>query len=234
MPQPQLPIVNTLKTLPAYAKTRSTPPEPALLPWPLKALGSAKTGIDLLADGRVRYWIRHETLKGITPDMLAWWFAHLEGDIEYRGMHINRYRAWHPYDHVHASYAKRLPDGSVGPGAVIRLREFLGANKRYQVNVLTDIEKLDNEGFIHHPRAHGISGFARMEYRFTAVPEGALYDNCLIIGAVYGWKRWLTPLIQRFVFNHARGVAWLRHNVEEVGQLENFLPNLYRQETTPA
>jgi hypothetical protein len=37
--------------------------------------------------------------------------------------------------------------------------------------------------------------------------------------------------VQRFFFDAAHGLAWLRHNVEEVGLLEHFLPALYRQET---
>jgi hypothetical protein len=217
--------------LPAYPAQHARPPEPAPLPWALKALGSAESGSERLPDGRVSYWIRHDILRGVTPKMLAWWFAHLEGDVIVDGRRVNRYRAWHPYDHVHASYARRLPDGSVGPGAAIRLREYLGANPAYEVDTVSDIEKLDEEGFIHNPRLHGVPGLVRMEYRFTRVPQGTLYENRLIIGGAHGWRRWASPLMQRFGFDRARGMAWLRHNIEEVGQFENFLPGLYREET---
>ena len=217
--------------LPAYPAQHARPPEPAPLPWALKSLGSAESGSERLPDGRMSYWIRHDILRGVTPKMLAWWFAHLEGDVLVEGRRVNRYRAWHPYDHVPASYARRLPDGSVGPGAAIRLREYLGANPAYEVDTVSDIEKLDEEGFIHNPRLHGVSGLVRMEYRFTRVPQGTLYENRLIIGGAHGWRRWVSPLMQRFGFDRARGVAWLRHNIEEVGQFENFLPGLYREET---
>lgn len=223
--------LNPRLDMPAYADTRSSPAEPALLPWPMKHLASAQSGGRRLDDGRLCFWIRHEVLQGVTPAMLAWWFAHLEGDVEIDGRRINRYRAWHPHDHVHASYWRRLPDGSVGPGAWIRLREYLGANRRYEVNIRTAIEKLDEQGFIHNPVVHGISGIARMEYTFTPVAGGTLYENCLIVGGASGWRRWLNPLIERFVFTHEQGVAWLRHNIEEVGLFERFLPDLYRRET---
>jgi hypothetical protein len=214
-----------------YPPSRNQPPEPTLLPWPLKPLGSAECGFERLADGRVSYWIRHDILRGVTPPMLVWWFSHLEGSLDVCGRQINRYRAWHPYDHVHASYARRLPDGSVGPGASIRLREYLGANRRYEVNIVTDIEKLDETGFIHNPRLHGVSGLVRMEYTFDATSTGTLYQNRLLIGGAAGWRRKLSPLIQRLGFDHRRGLAWLRHNVEEVGMLEHFLPALYERET---
>ena len=219
------------RSFPAYRADHARPPEPVTLPWALKPLGSAECGAERLPDGRLSYWIRHEVLRGVTPRMLAWWFAHLEGDIEIAGQRINRYRAWHPYDHVHASYARRRPDGSIGPGAQIRLREYLGANPRYVVDTLTDIEQLDEQGYIHNPRLHGLSGLARMEYRFTAVSGGTLYENRLLVGGTRGWRRWVTPLVQRLGFDHAHGLAWLRHNIEEVGLLEHFLPDLYRQET---
>src|SRR6185369_12541496 len=92
-------------------------PAPVDVPWRLKPVSSADSGIEVLADGRRRFWIRHDIVKGVTPRMLAWWFAHLEGDIRIGSRRYNRYRVWHPLDHVHASYAWRRPDGSVGPGA---------------------------------------------------------------------------------------------------------------------
>lgn len=199
-------------------------------PWPLRPLESAEHGVESLPDGRISYWIRHAPLRGVTPAMLAWWFAHLEGTVRVGGRTIDRYRIWHPVDHVHASYARRRADGTVGPGAAIRLREFLGGDPRHEVNVVSDIERLDEGGFVHNPRWHGIRGLARMEYAFEAIPEGTRYCNRLIVGGAAGWRRWLSPWLQRYGFDAAHGRAWLRHNVEEVGQFEHFLPGLYAQE----
>lgn len=220
-----------LHDVPAYAPTRRCPPEPWATPFPLRGLGSARCGAQTLADGRRCWWIEHAPLRGVTPRMLAWWFAHLEGDVLIGGRRINRYRAWHPYDHVHASYAWRRPDGSVGPGAAIRLREYLNGNPCHAVSTVSTIEKLDEEGFIHNPSLHGLTGLVRMEYRFEAEDDGTRYANRLLIGGTHGWRRAVTPLLGRFGFPDARGQAWLRHNIEEVGLLEHFLPGLYRQET---
>lgn len=219
------------REIPAYPAGRRGPPEPTLLPWGLKPLGSAECGAERLPDGRLSYWIRHQVLRGVTPRMLVWWFSHLEGDVVIAGQRIARYRAWHPYDHVHASYVRRRPDGSIGPGAAIRLREYLGGDPRFEVDTVTDIEKLDEEGYIHNPRVHGIGGLVRMEYAFKAMSTGTLYENRLLVGGTQGWRRLVTPVVQRFFFDAAHGLAWLRHNVEEVGLFEHFLPALYRQET---
>lgn len=222
---------SALARVPALPADYRGPPEPLPLPWALRSLDSAEYGVDSLPDGRTRYWIRHALLRDVTPSMLAWWFSHLEGDIDIRGMRVNRYRAWHPADHVHASYARRLPDGSVGPGAIIHLREMLGGNPDFLVDVHSLIEKLDEEGFIHSPRFHGVAGLVRMEYRFQQVAGGTLYENCLILGPRSKLGRWLQPLVERFAFTPLQGKFWLRHNVEEVGAFEHFLPELYRRET---
>jgi hypothetical protein len=211
-------------------RVRDLPP-PLDLGWSLKPLESARAGREVLPDGRVKFWIKHEVIKGVTPKMLLWWFGHLEGDIEIGGKRHNRYRVWHPRDHVRNAYARRRPDGSVGPGAAIKLKEVLGRNPRYVVDIVTEIEKLDEEGFIHNPRAHGLSSFARMEYTFKAVAGGTLYENCLIFGRKAWWFRYVRPVLEPLVFPSGQGEAWLRHNVEEVGNFENFLPALYRQET---
>jgi hypothetical protein len=60
-----------------------------------------------------------------------------------------------------------------------------GRNPKYKVDVLTTIEKLDEEGYIHNPVSHGVS-LARMEYTFREVGDGTLYENCLIVPPNHG------------------------------------------------
>ena len=89
-------------------RVRDLPP-PLDLKWALKPLESAQTGRQMLPDGRVRFWIRHDVVKGVTPRMLLWWFGHMEGDIEIDGNRYDRYRVWHPRNHVRNAYARRRP-----------------------------------------------------------------------------------------------------------------------------
>ncbi len=216
-----------------YPATYAGLPEPLAVPWTLRPVSSADSGIEERADGRMRYWIRHDVLRGVTPRMLAWWFRHLEGTMEVHGRTLDRYRVWHTLDHVHVSYAWRRPDGTVGPGAAIRIREVLGRDRRHVVNVTSRIEQLDEEGFVHVPSLHvapglaPVPGLARMEYAFTAVPGGTRYENCLLIGGPSALAR----LVTRLLLPGGHGERWIRHNVEEVGAFEQFLPELYYRET---
>ena len=204
-------------------------PEPLPIPWLCKPVESASSGVKILDDGRVYCWIEHEVIKNVTPEMLVWWFSHLEGDVEIGGVKYNRYRVWHPRDHLFAEYAKRNADGSVGVGSVIHLAEMFDADPKYLIHIYTEIKKLDETGYIHQPRVHGLR-LAEMEYAFERVGGGTMYRNSLTIGFPGGLGRILNPLVRRFFFDERRGAAWLKHNIEEVGNFEFFLPALYAAE----
>jgi len=204
-------------------------PQPLDIRWTCKPVESARCGLEILSDGRIHCWIEHEVVRGVTPKMLVWWFQHLEGDIVVGGKRFSRYRVWHPRDHIAIEYSRRNPDGSISVGCVIHLTEMLGANPDYLVDVHSEITKLDEEGFAHRPRFHGLQ-LAQMDYQFTETPTGTLYRNSLTVGVVGILGRLINPLVRRFAFDEARGRAWIRHNVEEVGNFESFLPQLYASE----
>jgi hypothetical protein len=207
----------------------TTLPEPLSLPWKLKPVSSAQSGCETLADGRRRFWVKEE-LKGITPAMLAWWFGHLEGDVEIKGRRLPRYRVMHPFDHVSVRYVHRAPDGSVGPGAQIAVCEFLGRNPRYQINRIATFEKLDEEGFINNVTANGMP-LARLEHTFRQTLGGTHFEHFMIIP---GSPRFglLGRAAAGWLFPQAEGETWLKHAIEEMGALENFLPDLYARENS--
>lgn len=203
-------------------------PTPLPIRWKCKPVSSADHGIQIMRDGRLRCWIEHEVVKDVTPEMLVWWFKHLEGTIELDGVAHNRYRVWHPIDHLFAEYEKLNADGTVGVGSVIHLAEMLGGEPNYLVHIHTTITKLDETGYIHQPRIHGLK-LAEMRYEFESVAGGTKYVNSLTVGFRGILGRLVNPLIRKFVFDRKRGDAWIRHNVEEVGNFEFFLPRLFAE-----
>jgi hypothetical protein len=204
-------------------------PDPIPVPWAFKPLTSAKTSLDILDDGRLRLAIDHDVVHGVTPEMLVWWFRNMRGTIDIEGKAYPRYRVWHPRDHVEHRYHHTPPEGD-GVGSVFRIHEVMGRDPRYEVDVLTDVVRLDEGGFAHRPRVGGVGGLVRMDYTFSRVPGGTRYQNSLEVGAA---SRWLSPLngaIRALRFDEAHGRAWLLHNVEEVGNFEHFLPQLFSVE----
>ena len=204
-------------------------PDPLPLYWQFKPMSSASAGVQTLNYGRKKFWVKHDVLKNVTAALLAWWFGHFaEGDVEIQGRLFNRYRVWHPLDRVYARYVRRAPDGSGGPEAQIALCEYLGRNPHYKIEAVSTIEKLDETGFIHNVHRGGVL-LARMEHMFTKTVDGTRDENCLIVP---GTRR-LGPvagLLVPFLFPDGKGQAWLKHSIEEIGMLENFLPELYGRE----
>lgn len=197
-------------------------PPPLAIPWTMKPLASADTRAERLEDGRSRLSIRHDVLRGVTPEQVHWWFQNIAGDMELEGRRVPRYRVWHPRDHV--SFAIRRRRGpTIGPGSVFHIRECFGRDPRWALDVHLNVTRLDPGGFTTFVRKAGVT-VSRMEYHFTRVAGGTLYENSLTVGIERA------PRINAFllprVFPEERGGAWLLHNVEEVGNLEHFLPGL--------
>jgi DAPG hydrolase-like protein len=206
------------------------PPRP--FGWTMKGLSSARIEQNFLPDGRLVLRIEHEPLSGVTPQMLVWWWRNIEGDMELEGQNYPRYLIWHPIDHIHFSVLKRLADGSVGAGSVFHIVEALGADVKHLVDVALHLTKLEETGGI--VELHGPFGGTALQIqgRFTAVPEGTQITSTMTLGGS-GWFASLAMnrLLIDWLVPAERRAAWLKHSVEEIGNLQFFLPALYHRHT---
>jgi hypothetical protein len=200
---------------------------PRSLPWPLKPLESATTSLGYDEHGRMVMRIRHDPLKGISPEMVAWWFRNIGGDMEVEGRRLNKYLVWHPKDHIHWELARAGPNGGASVGAQFRIVEAFGRNPDFYVDVIDTVTRLDARGItlVGYRLGQQISC---LNHDFLPVEGGTQYVSSLTIGtSVPVLKSALNPLVHRAVFTEAMGHAWLRHNVEEVGLLEHIVPLIY-------
>jgi DAPG hydrolase PhiG domain len=202
-------------------------PPPRNLPWPLKSVGSAKTSLSYDEFGRMVLHIRHDLLKGSSPEMVAWWFGNIGGDMELEGMRVNKYLVWHPQDHILCELAEPGPDGRASAGAKFRIVEAFGRNPDFYVDITDTVTRLDAAGITLVGYRSG-QQVSRLNHDFVAVDGGTQYVSTLTIGTtVPGLRAVPNPLIHRTIFTEAMGHAWLRHNVEEVGLLEHIIPRVY-------
>lgn len=215
--------------LPSACARRWSLLPPRRVPWTMKPLSSAKTSETVLPDGRVQLRVEHPVLRGVTPAMLAWWWRNIDGTIDIGGQTHPRYLVWHPVDHIHFELAQRLPDGAVGPGAVFHIVEALGADMDNLIDARLQLRELSEAGAIVEVRSLAQT-VLQIRGEFLPREGGTQVISTMTIGST-GWLRGLglnAPLIERF-FPPARRKAWLRHSVEEIGNLEFFLPDLYRR-----
>jgi hypothetical protein len=202
-------------------------PPPRSLPWPLKPLESATTSLGYDEHGRMVMRIRHDLLEGISPEMVAWWFRNIGGDMELEGRRLDKYLVWHPRDHIHWELARPGPDGGASVGAQFRIVEAFGRNPDFYIDIIDTVTRLDAGGITLVGCRLG-QQISCLNHDFLPIEGGTQYVSTLTIGtSVPVLRSALNPLVHRAVFTEAMGRAWLRHNVEEVGLLEHIVPRIY-------
>jgi hypothetical protein len=201
------------------------PPRP--VDWVMKPLSSAKVEERVLSDGRVQLHIAHELLAGVTPEMLLWWWGNIDGTMELNGRSYARYLIWHPIDHIHFAALDRQPDGSVGVGSRFHIVEALGADMKNLVDVMARLVKLDATGARIEVGMFGGTALS-IDGEFGAQPDGTQIATTMTIGTA-GWLSGLNSLLIDWLFPRERQQAWIKHSVEEIGNLQFFLPELYRR-----
>jgi len=73
--------------------------------WQLRSVQSAAITDMVRDDGRRCITVRHAELKGVTPEMLVWWYGHVDGDMQYAGQRWSRHLRGRKWRH-------RIPNGS--------------------------------------------------------------------------------------------------------------------------
>ncbi len=203
--------------------------------WTMKTPDSAKTSFEIDTAGVYHLKIEHDRLKGITPAMLYWWFCHIGGNMTYQGKTYSRYLVWHPKDHIywHCDNAKEFQQ--IGIGAHFRIVEAFGRNRDFLIDSTEVVTKLDESGIKLVRRIGGVEVFS-LQHDFIADGTDTIYRSYMKVGAEDGlFKGLFNSLFRPLVFSEAMAQAWLKHNIEEVGNFEFFLAELYEgaQETSP-
>jgi hypothetical protein len=200
---------------------------PRAIHWKMRPLASARTTTQTLDDGRLELRIEHAPLEGITPKMLHWWFQTASQDMQWHGRTIPRYHLWHPIDHIQHDVVERSHNGSVGAGSKFHIVEAFGGNLDYLVDQVVDIARLDEGGITLEVNVLG-GTVMQLAHTFERKANATLYRTRMLLGADRGLVlKPLSRVIRKRRFPSAKAGAWLKHNVEEVGNLPHFLPELY-------
>ncbi|WP_349269012.1 hypothetical protein MPNTM1_04299 [Mycolicibacterium parafortuitum] len=193
--------------------------------YPLRSVDSASVRYVRCARGRRRITIDHRPLAGVTPTMLLDWFTHLGGTMRYGEQIVDRYHAWHPIDHIRWELARPASGGGVAEGARFHMVEAFGARPEFTVDEVARVEKLDDTGIRLVLRIAGIPVF-QLEHTWSAGADGAHYVTVMDLGVRSRLLRPINRMLQRR-FSDEKARAWVKHNIEEVGQLEYLLPTLH-------
>jgi hypothetical protein len=206
----------------------------------LRKVDFARVHVGRRVDGRLEARIAHAPLRGVTSEMLVWWFQNFaDGPNAIEDDHSTRktarvgdkdvplYWLWHPIDHFMVRITKPAPDGAPGlsEGAHVILKETI--LETIEMHGL--IDGMNRDG-VHLTLKRGPFRLGDLRHTFVDTEQGLEYRSRLIAGStlpVIG--RLINRVVHRVVFSPAMLERWLQHNVEEVGAFENFLPALYAQ-----
>jgi hypothetical protein len=226
--EPQ-PAAGTSTASPAHGAAgniKLPPPRPIL--WPLRPAESAEHQITN-DSGQLIITITHAPLRGVTAEMLQWWFRHVAGTMSYAGGIWPRYLVWHPLDHISYDVVRPAVDGGVGPGAKLHIVEALGRNSADLLNIRVRVDEIGEGRAVIAKRVLG-TDIVCLENEFADSLAGATYNTRLRIGDHGPLGRLLLNHIARHrAFPPTRIQRWVRHHIEEIGNLENFLPDLFRE-----
>lgn len=192
--------------------------------YPLRPVESAAVQYIDAPRGRRRITIDHRPLPGVTPPMLLDWFTHLGETMSYGGEIIDRYLAWHPIDHILWELAGQAPTGGAADGARFHMVEAFGGKREYTIDEVARVEKLDETGIRLARRIGGVPVF-QLEHTWSVGVDGAHYVTVMDLGVRSALLSPVNRIVRRR-FPDDKVRAWVKHNIEEVGQLEHLLPTL--------
>ena len=201
-------------------------PEPLHVSYLAKARerSTARVEIRWISSSQFEQKIVHAPLFGVTREMLYWWMHHIGDHVDWEGSSVQAYRLWHPRDHIDWSC-----DGPVRVGSKFRIVEAFQREARFRVDRVFDLPKLDISGFRIET---GFAGFAKIsvDEDWEDVPGGVRWTNTMRVSTP---SNFLAPLVWAGQYaNRANLEAWINHNIEEVGFIPEFLPQIYLSRTS--
>jgi hypothetical protein len=211
-----------------------TLPDPRPVQWPLRDVSSA-TVTRTRDRQRTTVRIEHEPLREVTARMLRWWYGNVPGTMIYAGKEYPRYQVWHPLDHIsYEVVGGRAADPGahdpVHPGSNQRIREALQRKPDQLIDIRVSVEELAAHRAVIVKRVLGTT-IVRLENDFSDGPHGADYHTTLTVGDDTPLARaFINRVAHRRAFPEARIGPWVAHHVEEIGNLEHFLPQLYAEQ----
>lgn len=193
--------------------------------WQFRSVESADVVLTPLGDGLREILINHAPLSGVTTAMLEWWFQSFDRVATYRGQALPAYHLWHPRDHVRVTF-KRDAEGRVAPGQPIAIQEVFGREPQFEADVRSVIHRWDRRGVGFHLDVMG-HRVVELDHVFTDTSQGVDYRTRMRVGVGNGpLRRLINEVIVSRRFGPETVQAWIRHNIEEVGSLVDFLPEL--------
>lgn len=203
-------------------------PEPRPLDWPRRQFSDAKFVFEQMRDGRIMIELHHNTIKGVTPEMLNWWFGvYATQKIRICEQVFDAYLIWHPQDNVGLSVLRGDLKEPLRVGDVLAVRRYFARDLAFKSYERFHVMQRDAEAFAVKVHRFGMQ-MAIARWEFQATQDGTDVVMRTEVGVENGLvKVIMNNFILPMVVDMKLLDAWLQYSVEEIGNFEFFLPALY-------
>ena len=173
-----------------------------------------ETGYYRLPNGQIHVAVLTR-MHGCNWRMIDWWFSHLDG--------IEKYRMWHPKSHLALEWdEQRCPGQYIGASRIVE-KDTDRVVIKYRIhfhepNDFFNISKFDNNNTITAICANVYDLDKVLLRRIIHFVRGTDF------GCEMRSRFWL------FKSHENEAIYVMKHCIEEMGNLVDFLPELYRRE----
>jgi hypothetical protein len=210
-------------------------PKPRNLGWTLKRLEGAHLTMTLLSDGRTQYKIEHSKVRGVTAEMISWWYGvYADLTLVIDGQVFPAFLISHPTDHISLKKETSTPNETLQPGDHIIIQECYNQEMDQILNERLTVLSLENDFYTLQVSRAGMR-VADIEFRFNDCDSGVNFTSKLTVGVELGpLKSLINRIIIPWLYFRNRNweksnAAWMQHTVEEIGNFENFLPEIFNR-----
>lgn len=151
--------------------------------------------------------VDHE-LSGVTPEMIDWWWDHIES--------TERYKLWHPKDHISFVWEKSPKNGHIG--TVQRVIETVKLPTLLRIR-WEDIDSIPISAEYDHILAASVldrndKPLSWLLHEYETIQNGSRLRTTFRLPAKV--PQWFVKALRK-------------HNIGEIGEFSNFLPKLYKE-----
>ncbi|MFV0560495.1 MAG: hypothetical protein ACK5NA_07245 [Enterococcus sp.] len=184
--------------------------------------------------GVVTAKVQHDDLKGVTPEMILWWFEHLADSttwngVDFSGPKVSLYHLWHNRDHVAVTPLTdvngKKNEGFL-EGAKSRIHELTNEVNDVIYYEMETVE-LNTHTFTFNVMFNGkATGHVKHVYGPTPDGTGSTFYAETMVGIQEGGAVFNRTMVPK-LYSKDQGMQWIAHNIQETGRLEDIAPILY-------
>lgn len=203
-------------------------PAPRDFGWELKGFDDAFSTVTHLPDGRTLFEVEHPPVREVTAEMLHWWYGvYADLTLVIDGETYPAFLVSHPLDHISLESEKEDKSRPLTAGDFVTFVEGYQRNPKLVVNERLEVVRRDESRFALRASRSGVT-VADVEFSYEDGPDGLKVRNLLTVGVAKGFFK---PLVNRvlipWLYYEDKNYAWVLHSVEEIGNFENFLPEIF-------